>query len=178
MDEAVKALTAAANQGHVPATIILSGWYRRGDQVPQDDERADALIAKVQDNTNPAILFQIGLSFMPGANQTPVEKHIDRALGYLQRSADQGYRPAPGPLGFCYMTASAAHQDLVSAFEWLSVGAGLGDQNAGMYLERLRPRLTNEQTKEAMTRINQIRARAQPAAPIGPGNTAPHPWTE
>jgi TPR repeat protein len=178
MDEAVKVLTAAANQGHVPATIILSGWYRRGDHVTKNEARADALIAKVESNTSPAILFQIGLSYMPGVNQMPVEKDIDHALGYLQRAADQGYGLAPGPLGFCYMTASPAHQDFVSAFEWLSVAAGQGDQNAVMYLERLRPRLTNAQTKEALARLNEIRTRSSAAAPAGPGNAASRPAAE
>jgi TPR repeat protein len=178
MDEAAELLTEAANQGQVSATIILSGWYRRGDHVPKDEERADALIAKVESNTSPAILFQIGLSYMPGANQLPVEKNIDHALGYLQRAADQGYGPAPGPLGFCYMTASAAHQDFVSAFEWLSVAAGQGDQNAAMYLERLRSRLTNAQTQEGLKRLNEIRTRSRSPFPMGPGTAASRPWTE
>jgi hypothetical protein len=178
MDEALKALTSASDQGHVLATIALSALYRRGDHVPKNDELADTLIAKVQTSPNPAIQFQIGLSYMPAANQMPAEKNIDCALGHLQRAVGQGYGPASGPLGFCYMTASPAHQDFVSAFEWLSVAAGRGDQNAGMFLERLRPRLTNAQTQEAMARLNEIRAQSKTSAPIGPGSAAPRPWVE
>jgi len=175
MEEAVKALTDAANLGHPYAMIALSRIYRIGDGVPKDDERADALISHVAGSSNPAVLFQIGSSFLPGANQPPVEKNIDRAIGFLQRAADQGYAPAPGPLGYCYMTASAEHQDFVAAFEWLSLAASQGDGNARMYLERLRPRLTNAQTQEALRRLAELRPRNATSLPTGPAVTETRP---
>ncbi len=176
LDEAVKALTAAANLGHPLATVALSRMYRQGDGVPKDEARADALAAKVEMNANAAVQFQLGLSFMPPVNQAPVEKNIDRAIGYLKRAVDQGHPAAPGPLGFCYMTASPAHQDLVAAFQWLSLAVARGDQTSQMYLERLRPHLTSEQTQEAVRRLNELRPRTASGIPIGPAASGSGTW--
>lgn len=162
MDEAVKELTAAANLGHPFAITTLARMYRLGEGVPKDEAHADALIARIERVTDPAILMQAGLSYLPkNPNVQPAEQNVDKALGYLLRSAQQGYGPALGPLGFCFMAASPKQQDLVAAFQWLYLAASQGDENARMYLERLRPHLTNAQTAEAMQRLNALRARSE-----------------
>jgi hypothetical protein len=65
------------------------------------------------------------------------------------------------------MAASPEHQDFVSAFVWLSLTAAQGDANAQMYLERLRPRMTNAQTAEAVQKLGALRSRNAPPVPAG-----------
>lgn len=182
MDEAIKELTQAANLGQPFAITTLARMYRLGEAVPKDEARADALIARVDRATDPVILFQAGLSYLPkDYNQPPVEKNVDKAQGFLLRSAQQGYGPALGPLGFSFMAASPERQDLIAAFQWLYLAATQGDESARMYLERLRPRLTNAQTAEAMQRLNALRSRSQAgrAGTVPPGEApaaaAPQP---
>lgn len=179
MLEAVMALNEAAERGQPFATTTLARMYRLGEDVPKDEERAEALIARIAKSSDPVVLFQIGLSYLPKSNQAPEEKNVDRAIGYLMRSAQQGYGPAVGPLGFCFMTASAEHQDFVAAFQWLSLAASQGDESSRMYLERLRPRLTPAQTTEALQRLNAIRARMNPTppgiSPVAPPSSAALP---
>ena len=174
LDEAVKELTTAANLGQPFAITTLSRMYRLGEGVPKDEARADTLLARVERVTDPAILFQAGLSYLPkNQNVQPAEQNVDKALGYLLRSAQQGYGPALGPLGFCFMAASPKQQDLVAAFQWLYLAASQGDESARMYLERLRPHLTNAQTAEAMQRLNALRTRSEG----GRAGVAPPPAT-
>ena len=165
MLEAIMALTEAADRGQPFATTTLARMYRLGEDVPKDEARAEELIARIAKSSDAAVLFQIGLSYLPKTTQQPEEKNVDRAIGYFLRSAQQGYGPAVGPLGFCFMTASPEHQDFVAAFEWLSLAASQGDESSRMYLERLRPRLTPAQTTEALQRLNAIRARMNPTPP-------------
>jgi len=167
MVEAILALTEASDLGHPFATTALARMYRMGDGVPKDDEKAEELIARIAETTNPSVLCQIGFTYLPTGNQPPNEKYVDTALGYLERAAQHGYGPAQGPLGFCYMTASPAHQDFVAAFVWLSLAASQGDESSRAYLERLRSRLSNAQTAEATRRLTELRARIPTRPPQG-----------
>ncbi|EDY21661.1 Sel1 domain protein repeat-containing protein [Chthoniobacter flavus Ellin428] len=165
MVEAILALTEASDLGHPLATTALARMYRMGDGVPKDDEKAEELIARIAETTNPSVLCQIGFTYLPTGNQPPNEKYVDEALGYLERAAQHGYGPAQGPLGFCYMTASPAHQDFVAAFVWLSLAASQGDESSRAYLERLRTRLSNAQTAEATRRLSELQARIPTRSP-------------
>ncbi|MEP6667966.1 MAG: hypothetical protein ABJF10_02370 [Chthoniobacter sp.] len=173
MVEAVAALNAAAEQGQPFAATTLARMYRLGDGVPKDDAHAEALIARVARSSDPVVLFQIGLSYLPNSNQQSEEKNVDRAIPYLLRSAQSGYGPAVGPLGFCFMAGSTERQDFVAAFQWLSLAAAQGDESSRMYLERLRPRLTAAQTTEALQRLNDLRSRMS-ARPAGLPSVTPY----
>jgi len=91
MDEALTLLNQAANLGHPFATTALAHMYRLGAGVPRDDARAEALVARIAQTSNPVVLCQIGLTYLPVGGDPPLTGNADRAIGYLLRAVQQGY---------------------------------------------------------------------------------------
>jgi TPR repeat protein len=156
MNDAIQTLTTASNMGHPQATVLLASIYRHGQNVPRDEALADALVAKIEKTSDPAMLFHIADTYLP-KDGSSLKNNIPRVIGFLRRSAVQGYPAAQNALGYYFMSTEDGNKDVVEAFKWLTLGAAGGDSNAKVNLERLRPDLFPRQIEEGTRRANEFR---------------------
>ena len=147
MKDAHEHFLKAAELGHPYAPAMLASLYRRGTIGQPDDAAAEALIAKVENTSDPVLQHYIGLGyFVEPENIAP--RHVARALGFFRRAALQGYALSQNSLGAQLMTRARGPNDLIEAFKWLTLAAKQGDSNAPVNLARLRPMLNTAQIEE------------------------------
>jgi len=156
MAEAINLVTQAADLGYPKAIIMLASIYRHGEGVPKDEARADALLEKVGNTSDPVMLYMIADTYLPKDGR-PLENNIERVVGLLRRSAAQGLPTAQNALGYYYMSTADGNRNVVEAFKWLSLGAAGGDKNAQANLDRLRPDLFPAQIEEGKRRASAFR---------------------
>lgn len=169
MNEAVAALGKAADIGHPKAAAYLARIYRRGDGVPRDEARAEALIAKVEKNPDPITQYLAAFSYLPDSDE-PLVSNVDRVLSFLRRSSAQGCAQAQNALGYYFMSAPAGQRDLVEAFQWLSLAVAARNETAPINLKRLRSQMTPAQIAEGERRAREFKPHRENST----GALAPH----
>ncbi len=147
--KAAEHLQRSIDAGGDQARGLLAGLYRRGQGVPRDDAKADALIAPVEAATDPRLLCSLGTSYLE--NGLVPEKYAARAADFFRRSAGQGFVPAHNFLGFLHMS-SIEQRDLVEAVKWLTLAAKGRDTRAPVNLKRVRTMMSAEDFAEGERR--------------------------
>ncbi|MEI9892399.1 MAG: tetratricopeptide repeat protein [Chthoniobacter sp.] len=155
MEEAYGLLNQAADLGQPFAMAQLAGFYLKGQGVPVDAARGEALVAKLERNHDPAVQYLLATACLP-AGPAPNPWYSDRAVTFFRRSALQGNHPAQNAYGYYFMSAADGHQDLVEAFKWLTLSAAQGNNVARANLDHLRPTLSPAQIDEGTRRANEF----------------------
>ena len=70
----LEVLEAAAQRGEVPALMALAEKYRRGDEVPRDIPRSNALYCKAAARGNVDAILELGLIHASGREMMPNER--------------------------------------------------------------------------------------------------------
>jgi TPR repeat protein len=172
MEEAMAMLGQAADLGQPEAMATLALCYMKGKDVPPDEARAEALIAKVEKSSNPLVQYIIAKAYLPEYT-APAVRSIDRAVVFLRRAAIQGFPPAQNGYGYYLMSTTDGNQDLVEAFKWLTLSAAKGDNAARVNLDHLRPTLSPAQIEEGNRRANDFRPVLEKPWPFTPASGQP-----
>mmetsp|Transcript_93391 Transcript_93391/g.267250 ORF Transcript_93391/g.267250 Transcript_93391/m.267250 type:complete len:382 (+) Transcript_93391:1161-2306(+) len=124
MEEALEALTEAAEQGHIGARSVLGSIYCFGRAVPLDYEKGMQFLIETADanhadaQCNLAFMCQQGIPFGPDASQ---------ACDLYTKAADQGHVGAIFNLACLYRDGQCdVEQDLVRAKELFEAAAAKG----------------------------------------------------
>ena len=93
---------------------------------------------------NPIAQTLIGLKYFQYPQTT------EKAAGWMQKAADQGYGPAQYELGQLYENGSGgAPKNLVQAYKWFSLALGNGEVKAEARLKEVKQDLSPEALAEA-----------------------------
>ena len=90
-------------------------------------------------------------------NGRGVEQNDEEAARLYRLSAEQGYTGAQTSLGMIYMAGRGVERDFVSAYMWLSLGAGGPGISDGGMRETVAGFMTPEQIAEAEARVRDWR---------------------
>ncbi|MBO9587047.1 tetratricopeptide repeat protein [Devosia sp.] len=119
VDRAVKLLDAGAARGEAWPATILADLLVRGEKVPQDAQRAVALLAPLADEGSAAA--QVALSDIYAKGAGDVIADPSRAFALVDAAYKQGEAQAASRLGFMLVRGEGTKQDI-------SRGMGLLDQ--------------------------------------------------
>ncbi|WP_160194696.1 tetratricopeptide repeat protein [Devosia riboflavina] len=119
VDRAVKLLDAGAARGEAWPATILADLLVRGEKVPQDAQRAVALLAPLADGGSAAA--QVALSDIYAKGAGDVAADPSRAFALIDAAYEQGEAQAASRLGFMLVRGEGTKQDI-------SRGLGLLDQ--------------------------------------------------
>jgi len=105
---------------------------------------------KAEITNEPSQLFLVGTKYLHGVG---VDKNIDRARDWLQKSAENGYPPAQQVLGEMAEKGVGAPPNITDAYFWYKLaarhGSVIGEGRAG----RLEPHLSSRQRHDALGRV-------------------------
>ena len=119
--EAVRWLTAAAQQGHPDAARLLAGRYARGSGVARDDASAAAWFDQAARHDDPLSMTAMGLLFAAGRG---VEQSWPSAIAWWRRA--EGRSPlAARFLGDAYACGAGVREDRERALVAYAQSAGM-----------------------------------------------------
>lgn len=110
VDRAVDLLDAGASRGEAWPATILADLLVRGDKVPQDAQRAVALLAPLADEGNPAARVALSDIYAKGAGHVAADP--GRAFDLIEAAFEQGEAQAVSRLGFMLVRGQGTKQDI------------------------------------------------------------------
>jgi len=127
MNEVVRQLALAAEQGHANAQFSLGSMYMDGHGVSQDHVRAVEWFRKSANQGYADAQFNLGVMYQ---NDHGVSQDHVRAVEWYRKSANQGHADAQYNLGVMYQNGHGVSQDHVRAVEWYRKSANKGNAGA------------------------------------------------
>ena len=152
--EALRWARLTADQGSAHGQGVLAAAYNTGSGLGQDYDEAlrwSRLAADQGDAWGQAVLASLY------RNGRGVEQNDEEAARLYRLSAEQGYTGAQTSLGMIYMAGRGVERDFVSAYMWLSLGAGGPGISDGGMRETVAGFMTPEQIAEAEARVRDWR---------------------
>jgi TPR repeat protein len=156
--EAVKWYRKAAEQAHSHSQYNLGVMYRGGKGVPKDDVEALKWTRKAAEHGDSDAQHILGIVYGSGLG---VPKDDVEALKWTRKAAEQGVASAQFDLGLSYLAGEGVAQDYVLAHMWWNLARVLDNKKDNIYLEKLIPKMTNEQIAEAQKMAREWQARRQ-----------------
>ena len=136
MDEAVRLMRQAAEQGHIDAQDRLGIVYNFGQGVKQSYSEVSKWFRKAAEQGLPQAQFNLGSSYYDGEG---VEQSYSKAAKRYRKAADQGLADAQYALAEFYMFGRRVlEMSRAKAVELLTIAANQGHQNAQDLLVSLR----------------------------------------
>ena len=94
-----------------------------------------ACSGKVTKEESPESLFELGLNYLNGRNDSlGIYMNKEKGIALIRRSAEQGYTEAQYVLGFSYYFGEGVLQDYTQAVYWWRKAAEQGYTDAQFYL--------------------------------------------
>jgi TPR repeat protein len=146
-------LEKAAAQGQAQAQSLLGWLYANGFGVEQDDQRAGQYYLQAAQGGLAKDQYMAGTMYRWG--RYGVSSDLHEMVEWYMRSAQQNFAPAQYALGKLLSEGVQVEQDLMSAFQWLSLAAANGSEAAAKTLREVMAAMTPpqlEQAKQAMLR--------------------------
>lgn len=121
------ALAQLAEQGDADALYQLGSRYARGEDVPQDWERAAACYTQAAERGHAAAQYSLGVCYAYGRG---VPKNANTAAKWYLKAAEQEHPVAQKDLGVCFARGRGVRQDWAQAAIWYARSAENGDIHA------------------------------------------------
>jgi S1-C subfamily serine protease len=140
-EESLEELRSLAEDGYVPAQVLLGMRYSDGDGVPQNYSEAAKWFRKAAEAGNREAQHNLGISYAEGEGVP--QNHREAAKWFLM-AAWQGYRSSQSILGFMYASGEGVPQNYKLAYVWTSLAASAGDEAARSNRDTIAKKLTPE----------------------------------
>src|SRR6202142_2614570 len=82
-------------------------------------------------------------------------------MRWFRRAANQGYAPAQGVVGACFVKGSVVDKDYVEAYKWFSLAKDQGDETAKNGFSFVEQQMTPEQISEAQKLVREFKPRKE-----------------
>ena len=133
----IKLILDNAKNGDAGNQYIAGILYQRGEQLPQNLEKAAEWYAKAAEQGYPQAQLSMGMLYDAGAG---VNQNNNLALDWYRKAAEQGLPDAQYNLAVMYDQGRGTERDYVEAAKWYERSARQGYTNAqvnlgGMYSE-------------------------------------------
>lgn len=124
----------AADLGYAPAESLLGLCYSHGYGVPQDASKALYWYGKSADQGDSFAEFRLGLAYLTGKKWVNQDK--DKGFAYIMKSAQGGFAPAEGYIGYEYFRGIHYDKNLSVANAWFEKAAKQGNPYAEYQLAK------------------------------------------
>jgi hypothetical protein len=165
----VAELKKAADANDPRACAQYGDMLLRGDDTPQDIEKAMAYLQKAVDGGEPNAAFRLGKTYYDGEF---VPRDYARAFSFYSTAAKAGVVEAQYNLGVTYVGAHGVKRDYVEGLAWLIVATKNGAAGDGEKQVREQLQKTNLQKKIASAEQRAAEILKDPKAVV-PGGAAP-----
>lgn len=146
--EALAVWEQAANGGDAGAAYRIGATYMDGQAVPQDLDKAIAWLRRAADMGEPRAMGALGDAYDWGIGVT---QDRAKAAGWYLKAAERGDAPSQYNAGVFLEDGDVIEQDLVRAYMYYTLADRGGfPKYPAQALEKLTPRLTNDQLKRAI----------------------------
>jgi localization factor PodJL len=168
LPEAVKYLTAAANQGQAVAQYRLGTLYERGQGVPADGAKAAHWYQASAGQGNRKAMHNLAVAYASGSIG---KKNMPEAARWFAKAAALGLSDSQFNLAVLYERGDGVPQSLLDAFKWYSIAATSGDAES-----KARVTVLQSQLSDADRATAQKSAASFHAAPLNrSANVPPEP---
>ncbi len=167
-DDAIRALSNAANLGSPAAQFHLAKLYETGENgVAKDASEARRWTERAAVGGHPPAMHNLGLYYFDG---TGGAKNPTVAAQWFVRAAEAGLVDSQYNLGRLYEQGFGVRRDPGEAYKWYLVAAASGDAGAQASADTLRETLTPQVRQAAETAAAAFQAAsAEPGAPATAG---------
>ena len=149
--EAARLFQAAADKGHVEAMVGLAELYTLGQGVTNNPAEALRLYLAAAQQGSVRAMYSLAGLYEEGRG---VKKDQTLAARWHQLAAERGMAVAQFNLGQRYELGMGVPTDLIEAYKWLSLAAKNGIGDAGEMKDRLRKKMSRDQTAEGQRRVD------------------------
>lgn len=168
LPQAVKYLTAAANQGQAVAQYRLGTLYERGQGVPANGAQAAHWYQMAANQGNRKAMHNLAVAYASGSVG---KKNMAEAARWFAKAAALGLSDSQFNLAVLYERGDGVPQSLLDAFKWYSIAAAAGDSESKARVSVLQSQLSDSDRATA-----QKSAATFHAAPLNrSANVPPEP---
>ena len=165
LPQAVKYLTAAANQGQAVAQYRLGTLYERGQGVPADGAKAVHWYQLAANQGNRKAMHNLAVAYASGSAG---KKNMAEAARWFAKAAALGLSDSQFNLAVLYERGDGVPQSLLDAYKWYSIAAAAGDSES-----RARVAVLQSQLSDAARTTAQKSAATFHAAPLNRSANVP-----
>jgi localization factor PodJL len=140
LPQAVKYLTAAANQGQAVAQYRLGTLYERGQGVPADSAKAAHWYQASANQGNRKAMHNLAVAYASGSIG---KKNMPEAARWFAKAAALGLSDSQFNLAVLYERGDGVPQSLLDAFKWYSIAAASGDTESKARVTVLQSQLSD-----------------------------------
>ncbi|QNM95793.1 Sel1-like repeat-containing protein kinase family protein [Chitinimonas koreensis] len=123
-NQPIEALRSAAEGGDPAAQTQLGLRYRKGQDVPADNQKAVEWYRRAAEQNHAGGQAYLGFMYMTGRG---VDRNDDEAARYSRLAADQGDSTGQFNLALLYLAGRGVPKDNVAAYRWLKRAAERDD---------------------------------------------------
>ena len=153
--DAIKWLSAAANQGHTDAQLVLSNTYLNyGSRDSQEFKKATQWLVQAANQGQPEAQYILGNMHAEGQG---VIQDFQQAAKWLQLAANAGHVEAMYRLGMMHVVGDGVAKDRVQAYVWFNLAAAEGNHQAFIARTEVSELLNAEQINAAQTKSREWR---------------------
>jgi localization factor PodJL len=168
LPQALKYLTAAANQGQAVAQYRLGTLYERGQGVPADGAKAAHWYLLAANQGNRKAMHNLAVAYASGSAG---KKNMPEAARWFAKAAALGLSDSQFNLAVLYERGDGVPQSLLDAYKWYSIAAAAGDTES-----KARVAVLQSQLSDADRATAQKSAGTFHAAPLNrSANVPPEP---
>lgn len=141
-----------AEAGDARSQYGLAWLYAEGKGVAQDRDLAAIWCRRAAEQGLRKAQYNLGLMYSRGHG---VEQDHEAAAAWYLKAANAGDSDAQNNLGLAYAEGQGVEQDLVEAYVWFSLAEAQANPVARGNLQRLKPRMSQDQIDEARRRLGK-----------------------
>lgn len=154
-NEAVKWLSAAANQGHTEAQLMLTNTYLNyGSRDSQEFKKATQWLTQAANQGQPEAQYILGNMHAEGQG---VIQDFQQAAKWLQLAANAGHVEAMYRLGMMHVVGDGVEKDRIQAYVWFNLAAAEGNHQAFIARTEVSELLNAEQINVAQAKSREWR---------------------
>jgi localization factor PodJL len=140
LPDAVKWLTAAANQNQAVAQYRLGTLYERGQGVTADGAKAAHWYEAAANQGNRKAMHNLAVAYAGGSLG---KKNMAEAARWFAKAAALGLSDSQFNLAVLYERGDGVPQSLLDAFKWYSIAAAAGDSESKARIAVLQTQLSD-----------------------------------
>ena len=134
MNEVVRLLGEAAEQGCADAAYHLSAMYAKGKGVPRDESLSAVWTEKAADRGHAQAQFSLGVMYDDGVGYV---ENDQTAVNWYRKASDQGLAHAQTQLGAMYYNGWGVSENHSEAARWYKEAARQGNPEAQYNLAQM-----------------------------------------
>ncbi len=163
LEEAVRWLERAANQGLAPAQYRLGSHYEKGQGTKKDVQMARRLYTAASEKGHAKAMHNLAVLYAEGIEGKPDYR---LAAQWFRRAAEHGIADSQYNLGILYARGIGVEQNLAESYKWFALAAKQGDQDAGRKRDDVAQRIDPQSLVAARLAVQTWTAQPQPEAAI------------